>query len=80
MSERISVLTEINDQIGREPFDSFLIVMSSGHRYRIEFAEEILVGNEAIILIPLRGGSHSVLRLSEVCSVEVPHRKRSRRR
>jgi hypothetical protein len=79
MSERIDVLTEINDLIGREPFESFFIVMASGHRYRIEHPAEIFVGDEAIFLLPLRGG-HSVLRISHLSEVDVPRKKRSRAR
>ena len=79
MSERIDVLTEINDLIGREPFESFFIVMASGHRYRIEHPAEVFVGDEAIILLPLRGG-HSVLRISHLSEVDVPRKKRPRAR
>ena len=79
MSERISVLIEINDLIAREPFGSFFIVMASGHRYRIEHPAEVVIGDEAIVLLPLRGG-HSVLRTNYLSEVDVPRKKRPRAR
>src|SRR5690348_10569912 len=72
MSERINVRTEIEERIDRDPFDPFVIVMSSGHRYRIEDPGEVVVGDEAIVILPFRRGGHSVLTSTQISSVDVP--------
>jgi hypothetical protein len=71
MSERITVGGELARLANRDPFEPFVIVMSSGERYRVEDPNEIIFGRGAIVIVPLSGGGHSTLRESELSSIEV---------
>lgn len=72
MSEDISVKTEILKLRERAPFVPFEIVMSSGDRYRVAEANELVVGTEAIVVLSVQRARHCTLRFNQVSSVEVP--------
>ena len=71
MSEEIRMRAELNRLALGEPFEPFVIVMVSGDRYRIERAEEIVVGEEVILVMSMRRRSHSILRFNQVSSVDI---------
>jgi len=76
MSERITVGNEIRQLLDSDPFGPFIIVMSSGDRYQVRDAREVIFGQDAITLVPLRSGGHSTLRLNQISSLEVSDPRR----
>lgn len=71
MSEDISIGSELQSLRDADPFQPFVIVMSSGARYRVEDAREIMFGRDSIVVVPLRRQTHSTLRLNHVSSIDL---------
>ena len=71
MAEDISIERELAVCVARDPFEPFVIIMTSGDRFRIDDRDQILVGRRAISIHGLRSGT-VVLRKSQLLGLEMP--------
>jgi hypothetical protein len=71
MAEEITIGSELRRLRDAEPFRPFAIIMSSGERYRVDDAPEIILAREAIVLVPLQRRSQSTLRMNHVSSIDL---------
>jgi len=69
MSEAMDIVGEIERHLRRDPFEPFVVVMSSGDRYAVEIPDRTVVGRSVIVVVPL-GDGHNLRRLSQISSVE----------
>jgi hypothetical protein len=70
MAEEIRFESELNDLLDREPFVPFTIVVASGDRYKITGPRQVAIGENVIIVVPVRS-THAFFRKSQVVGIEV---------
>jgi hypothetical protein len=76
-SENSNILVSIRELKASEPFIRFTIVLTSGDRYPIEVAEN-LVEMKSELFYAYRGGEKFVLiRINQIAAVERPGEKKS---
>ena len=62
---------EILDLLGRDPFVPFTLVMNRGDRYTVQFPGLAALGTSLMYIMRANSDRRDVLRLTEICSVEV---------
>lgn len=71
MAEDISIEEELNARLAGVPFVSFVIIMTSGDRFKIGDRDEVAVGASTITIYYPRSGA-IVLRKSQLLGLEMP--------
>jgi hypothetical protein len=78
--EHTNVIDAIMDLKRRDPFVPFTIVMTSGHRYRIESGENLVEMRTEFFYASPRTGRFVFLRKNQIVAVEHSEEKRRSRR
>jgi len=73
--EQETTLDTIRDLKRREPFTPFLIVMTSGDKYRIEDPDALAIATSQLHYFPRGSGVAIHMRLNQISSVEVNDEK-----
>ncbi len=68
--EELTVLDTIRDLKVREPFDPFRIVMTSGDKYLIEDAENLIFMKSQLLYVFPRSDKFVFMRMNKITAVE----------